>query len=344
MHFFGAPRSVASRSGIAPNALCWPHACANFPAMITSLTYTHLSLFRDGMSRRTPDWVTERLQAGVGVVPVLGDKNLIRMGSAPEAVVLAGAAAKAVMNSALETVLLGTDDGTPVMACAIDAAAAEVALDLAGPGAEFADLRQVGPLLAPAEAHLLAHARGVVYWHSRHGFCGVCGAPTVSAHNGHERRCSNAACGVGHFPRTDPAVIMLVSRDDVPGGACLLGRNPRWTFPMFSTLAGFVEPGETLEQAVQREVREESGIETDNVRYMASQPWPFPASLMLGFRARATSYDISFDPDELCDCRWFSRDEVAAMKEFRDAKEDDYRLPRRDSISRWLIQTWLDGD
>ncbi len=310
--------------------------------MAITLTYTHLSLFRDGMSRRPPEWVAAKHAAGAGAVPVLGDKNLIRMGPAPTAVVFEGAAARQMIDGARESVLLGTDDGKAVLACAIDAADADLLIELAGNGAEFVDLRQVGPLLAPAEAHLLAHARGVIYWHSRHGFCGVCGAPTVSQHNGHERRCSNESCRTGHFPRTDPAVIMLISRSDVPGGACLLGRSTRWTFGMYSTLAGFVEPGETLEQAVQREVREESAVEIDDVRYMASQPWPFPSSLMLGFRANALTHDIRFDTDELSDCRWFSRDEVAAMKEFKDAAPDDLRLPRKDSISRWLIQSWLD--
>lgn len=310
--------------------------------MPISLTYTTLSLRRDNMSRRPDDWLAERMAAGVGVVPVNGASNLILAGDRPTAQVFEGDAARQLLAGSGQAVLLGTDEHKPVFAIAVaDSDAATVAA-MAGGEAEFMDLRQVGRLLPAADAHLLAHARGMIHWHSRHGFCGVCGAPTQSRHNGHERACTNPDCATGHFPRTDPAIIVLVSRDDVPGGACLLGRHARWTFGMYSTLAGFVEPGETLEQAVNREVFEESGIDTENVIYMASQPWPFPSSLMLGFRARATSYDINFDTDELSDCRWFSRDEVNAMKEWRDAKEGDLRLPRPDSISRWLIQTWLD--
>ena len=155
------------------------------------------------------------------------------------------------------------------------------------------------------EAALLAYARGLMYWHRRHRFCGVCGAATDSRGGGHVRRCRNADEPHEHFPRTDPAVIMLVTHDDLEGRgpAALLGRQSRWPDGMYSTLAGFVEPGESLEEAVAREVREETGVAVADVRYQASQPWPFPSSLMLGFRARAVTTGIDVDQRELQDAR-----------------------------------------
>jgi NAD+ diphosphatase len=146
------------------------------------------------------------------------------------------------------------------------------------------------------------------------------------------RRCPNPACGATHFPRTDPAVIMLV----VDGERCLLGRQSQWPPGMHSTLAGFVEPGESLERAVAREVREEAGIEIDDVAYHSSQPWPFPSSLMLGFTARATTTELRVDTTELEAARWFEKDWLLAHED-----DDAFRLPRRDSIARRLIEDWL---
>jgi len=171
----------------------------------------------------------------------------------------------------------------------------------------------------------------VTHWHSRHRFCGVCGAPTVAQTAGHTRLCTNPDCATVHFPRTDPATIMLVT----DGDRCLLGRQKVWIPGMYSTLAGFVEPGESLEQAVAREVREESGIEVDAVRYHSSQPWPFPASLMLGFHAVARSRDLVIDPEELEDGRWFTAREV------RNFAALGLSLPRPDSIARRLVESWL---
>ena len=180
---------------------------------------------------------------------------------------------------------------------AVDVSACEMPLEelAAGAALEFTDLRRVGPLLPRQEGALLAYARGIAYWHERHRFCGVCGAPTRSEEGGHVRRCTDAACGTTHFPRTDPAVIMLVH----DGERCLLGRKSEWPKGMHSTLAGFVEPGESLEEAVAREVFEETGIHVTDVIYHSSQPWPFPASLMLGFHAKALSTAITVDPEEL---------------------------------------------
>lgn len=235
-------------------------------------------------------------------------------------------------------------DGAPAVLLGLTAAgAARFALDLshldapetmpalAGRGA-FADLRTLGPLLPRAEGAMLAHARAMLTWHHRHLFCGRCGAATESREAGHERRCTNDECGLAQFPRTDPAVIMLVTR----GEACLLGRQAVWPAGMYSTLAGFVEPGEALEEAVAREVFEEVGVPVTDARYFASQPWPFPTSLMLGFFATTAAAEITVARDELEDARWFTRDFLRTLPD-----DGRFRLPRADSIARRLIETWL---
>ncbi len=194
----------------------------------------------------------------------------------------------------------------------------------------FTDLRQVAGLLPPGEASVLAHARGMMHWRTKHRFCGICGARCEARSAGHTMVCTG--CKAQHFPRTDPAVIMLVVRGD----ACLLGHSQR--FPnttMYSTLAGFVEPGESLEEAVRREVMEEAGIEVGEVLYHSSQPWPFPSSIMLGFHAEGLSEAITIDPTELRDARWFTRDEL------RSHQSLGFSLPRADSIARRLIEDWL---
>ena len=231
-----------------------------------------------------------------------------------------------------EPVLLGIVEERAVFAVDVSACDAPLEALANGVALEFTDLRRVGPLLPRQEGALLAYARGIAYWHERHRYCGVCGAPTRSEEGGHVRRCTDAACGTTHFPRTDPAVIMLVH----DGERCLLGRKPEWPKGMHSTLAGFVEPGESLEEAVAREVFEETGIRVADVTYHSSQPWPFPASLMLGFHARALSTAITVDPEELEHAAWYER---RYMLEHED--DDTLRLPRRDSIARRLVEDWL---
>ena len=224
---------------------------------------------------------------------------------------------------------LGLWQGRAVFA--VDCGAADAPPTFAAP-ARFADLRAAAGALPEAEAAILAHARGLLHWRARHRFCGVCGAACEARSGGNTLVCTR--CETPHFPRTDPAVIMLVVRGD----AALLGHSPRFPVPeMYSTLAGFVEPGESLEEAVAREVFEETGVRVGAVTYHSSQPWPFPASLMLGFYAEAQSTEIVLDPAELSDARWFSRADI------RDHKALGFRLPRGDSIARRLIEDWLDS-
>jgi NAD+ diphosphatase len=201
---------------------------------------------------------------------------------------------------------------------------------LAGRG-DFVGLRRVGPMLDRFDGGLLAYARGMLRWHQQHAYCGVCGSHTVMLEAGFIRRCTDAECGQQHFPRTDPAIIVLVTHGD----RALLGRQAKWDTTWYSVLAGFVEPGETLEQAVRREVKEEAGINVGEVHYDSSQPWPFPSSLMIGFIAQALDDDIHIHDKELEDARWFTREDVDAGIE-----AGELRLSPRISISRHLIESW----
>lgn len=202
------------------------------------------------------------------------------------------------------------------------------------PGARAALLREVGALLGDRDAGLLTHAVALANWHDTHTHCPLDGTPTVPEPGGHSTRCP--ADGSEHFPRTDPAVIMLVTD---PDDRCLLARNAAWPGRRVSILAGFVEPGESAEQAVAREVGEETGIKVTNVRYLGSQPWPMPRSLMLGFRADAPAGQaIAVDETELAEAYWFSRDELLAAIRSREIV-----LPPPVSIARHIIESWFGG-
>ena len=221
-----------------------------------------------------------------------------------------------------ESVFLGERDG--VAWFAHDAGAGGAAAE------RLVELRSIALLLPGEDAAVAAYARALAHWHRGHRFCGRCGGATAVSHAGHARLCP--ACGQESFPRTDPAVIVLVTH----GERCLLGRSPRFPPGMYSTLAGFVEPGESLEQTLRREVFEEVGVVLDEVVYRASQPWPFPQSLMLGFRATARTTELAIDRDEIEDARWLTRAQL------RDRENPAVRLPNRDSIARFLIEEWLE--
>jgi NAD+ diphosphatase len=221
-----------------------------------------------------------------------------------------------------ERLFLGVDDGVPYFAL-------HGAYDLAA-GERYAELRQVGALLSDRDAGLFVHALALANWHATHRHCPRCGAPTRVAAGGHVRLCP--VDGSEHYPRTDPAVIVIVVDAD---GRALLGRQPSWPERRFSTLAGFVEPGESAERAVEREVREEVGVGVSHLEYVGSQPWPFPASLMLAFRARATGTALHIDTDEIAEARWFSRDEFASA-----LRAGEVLLPSAASVARRLIEQW----
>jgi NAD+ diphosphatase len=232
-------------------------------------------------------------------------------------------------------IFLGIGDGRAHFA--VDAAEAHLAPDI---DVELIDVRALAPTLPAGEAAILAEARALIDWHARHRFCAQCGAPTTVASAGWVRRCAD--CRVSHFPRTDPVVIMLAVR----GERALLGRNKRRPGARFSCLAGFVEPGETLEEAVRREVREEAGIRCGRVRYLASQPWPFPSSLMMGFLAEALTEEITVDAEELAEARWFSRPEIGEMVSRAAAGPDDparVSLPPPLAIAHQICRRWSSG-
>ena len=175
------------------------------------------------------------------------------------------------------------------------------------------------------------------FWHNTHKFCGTCGFQNFPTEGGFVMKCCNDKCGKSHFPRTDPAIITLISFQD----KVLLGRSPRFPDSMYSTLAGFVEPGESLEQALEREVFEEVGIKVKNIKYFNSQPWPFPASLMLGFFAEAINDQMTIDYDEIEDAHWFSIDELKSLQ--HPYIIGGFKLPRVDSIARRLVDTWINS-
>jgi NAD+ diphosphatase len=185
---------------------------------------------------------------------------------------------------------------------------------------------------SPREAELIATAKAILGWHSSHRFCSACGHASAVGMGGWQRDCPS--CGAHHFPRTDPVVIMLVTR----GNAVLVGRSPGWPEGMYSLLAGFVEPGETLEAAVRREVREETGIAVGRVEYLASQPWPFPASLMFGCRGEALPGEIEIDPKEIEAAMWVSREE---MMQVLAGGHPRMRAPRRGAIAGFLLRNWV---
>ena len=199
------------------------------------------------------------------------------------------------------------------------------------------DLRKYGPTLNDIDASFLALTNGMSFWHKTHKFCGSCGYENFSREAGFVRVCSNKKCGKSHFPRTDPAIITLISFE----GKVLLGRSSRFPEGMYSTLAGFVEPGESLEQALEREVFEEVGIKVKNIKYFNSQPWPFPASLMLGFFAEAESTEMNIDYHEIEDAHWFSIEELKSLN--HPSIKDGFKLPRVDSIARRLVDAWINN-
>lgn len=241
-------------------------------------------------------------------------------------------------------VFLGLADDTPHFALDVSSLGDPIHELNLGPPWQFDDCRRAAMGLPVADTGILAQARSQVDWHRRHQFCSVCGERTTQFKGGHVRRCSD--CGAEHFPRTDPVAIMLI----LDGDRCLLGQSAGRlaNSGMYSALAGFIDQGESIEEAVRREVMEEAGIRVGRVRYHSSQPWPFPSSLMIGCHGQAESRDITIDPEEMTDVRFFDRAEVqAAMDRLQNGISDPdptvLKLPGPMAIAHHLIKAWIEG-
>jgi NAD+ diphosphatase len=292
--------------------------------------YTGLTVDRAIGRRSDPSWVAEmRALPEMQVIPMWRDQCLVRSG---RPVTLTLAHADRIGEKPAELVFLGLAGDAPLFALDLSALEQSAVLRMTG-AAEVADVRALINALSHDEASLLAYARGILHWQRRQQYCGYCGSRTEPSDGGHQRSC--LACHSLHFPRIEPAVIVLV---ELPGDPrkCLLGRHQGAAADRFTTLAGFVEVGESLEDAVRREVAEEAGVEVGPVSYQASQAWPFPAGIMIGFRAKAIRPEIEVDGAELMEARWFTAGELRHRIE--SASTPPYR---QDSIGRVLIESWL---
>lgn len=328
------------------------------------MAFTHIfagdPLDRADAERRDDQWIAERLSdSNSRILPFWRLNPLATAGDEPKLAwqdnnIMAHASDNAV------PVLLGIKDeiahfaidvtGVAKAATDVDGGGEENPAELLGlpDGVTFQDARGVATEISGEESGTMAHARAVIGWHQRNGFCSNCGEATHATKGGKERICD--ACGAHHFPRTDPVAIMAVT----DGERCLLGQGrARRTSRFYSALAGFIDQGESIEEAVRREVFEEGGIRVGDVRYHSSQPWPFPSSLMIGCIAQAITTDIKIDPQEMSDVRWVSRDEVLAALEIASAPGysltadpggDGVRVPGPIAIAHHIIKAWANGE
>ena len=293
--------------------------------------FTGMALNRASAERKDPEWIRDRVRDPGSRAIAAGHEGVLvsERDGRGDAAELARVAIPEAQRT--EPVLLGLDDGTAHFAVDLDALPT-AERDRLTDGGRVMGLREAGALLAPAEAGLAAYVMALLNWHRRHGFCANCGHATEVAEAGYSRHCPR--CGADHFPRTDPVVIMTVEHDD----RLLLGRRTGWPPGRLSVLAGFVSPGESAEEAVIREVQEESGIISRDPVFVASQPWPFPASLMLGFHAESDGGEPQAIDGELEEVHWLSRE---AIEEASRGGDPGFQLPPPVSIARFLIDRWI---
>jgi NAD+ diphosphatase len=298
----------------------------------TGVTFSGMTLDRASALRRDPQWLARLLrERGTRAVAASSDGVLLDEGPATA---LPRFIMPGLEPDQADPILLGLEEGHALFALDLDALEPAIRSPLL-PGRRVAPLREAGAVLSQSEGGLAAYLVALLNWHRRHPHCSVCGALTAIGEGGLSRCCP--ACGAIHFPRTDPAVIVLVS----DGDRVLLGRHREWPPAQYSILAGFVSPGESLEEAVAREVLEEAGIEVRDPVFVTSQPWPFPSSLMLGFKADSDGGEPTARDGELEDVRWFTRDEVGSALA---VETTGLRLPPSVSISRLLVELWWSKD
>ena len=298
------------------------------------LAYSGGYLDRASYRRSDPGWVAALADSpGARLVPLWRDHCLVS-GDPPVPLAALDAGRSAAVREAGTALFLGMDGDAGLFVVDLSSLDESAAIEITG-AERIGDLRAFAGTLGSAEAAILAYARGLVYWNRNQQFCGTCGTATLSRHAGHLRICADESCARLHFPRIEPAVITLVESAGPPQ-RCLMARHNGSAPDSYALLAGFVEIGESLEDAVRREVAEEAGVSLVTVDYFASQAWPFPAGLMVGFRATAASQTVTADGKEILEARWFTRAELSQRA------AAGRRLGRVDSIDRQLLRSWLD--
>lgn len=302
--------------------------------MTTENYYTSVKLDRLDPFRQESHWLTETLRQAESKILLLW-RNKILLLDHMEPLALSPDLCLSLIDLADQQVFLGEDEQkTPWFALDFSSAEKEQRPAFPEYPSHWRDLRAATPLLDRDTSALLGYAVSLMRWHRRHRYCGTCGHATKPERSGHIRRCSNIGCNLEHYPRTDPAIIVLIE----DGDRLLLGRQSWWNPGMHSLLAGYVEPGESLEDAVRREVMEEAGVEVDTIRYHSSQPWPFSSSIMLGFIAKAKTTQIQVNTDELESAEWFSLDQLCKQQ-----SSESFHLPREDAIARRIIDQWIEN-
>ena len=305
--------------------------------MNISHVYSGNPVDRGEKVRRDDQWIADRTKDPTSRFLPLRDLNVLVSDGGEDGLGWVGSADLERLGVDAVPMFLGLLDGAALFTVDISGQDKAVAELSEGNGFRFVDARSVTEILSGPDSGIVAQARAQINWHNRNGFCAICGGETLVKRGGQVRKCSK--CEVETYPRTDPVVIVVVS----DGDRCLLGQSRRGRLARtntYSALAGFVDQGESIEEAVAREVMEEAGIRVGQVRYHSSQPWPFPSSLMIGCHADAATTEINFDDDEMNDVRWFTRDEVVLALE---GKNDSLAVPQPIAIAHHLITAWVNG-
>ncbi len=319
----------------------------NNPA--ANCSFTQMTLDRVSNKRKDDEWLLAQLaQENCQIIPVWHNSFFFVEN---DLFILQGECKYKVLTSELtskvkthQLVFLGINDSTPIFAIDISSIEETDLSNVFSNNLDLVNLRATLALTSHEQASILGFANNLLHWNKSNRFCGFCGTATQANNGGHSISCTNSECKKEIFPRTDPVVIMLVEYKPENGPVqCLLAEHDRSPEKCASTLAGFVDPAETLEQGVIREVKEEVGLNVYDVEYVKSQPWPFPSSLMLGFYAKTNDPTIKIDDDEIRDAKWFTADEVRAFSNWGD-EDEHYKIPRKGSIARYLIDTWLEAN